>query len=235
MADIALDLQRAKKIIDDNEDQEETQDFIFPFGTSSMMISARSQQGKTELIKHLISEQRFVPAPQHIIVISDHVKNTPYYEMAKSVTTLYPNTTMKLTSYNDPNWQHEIDRPNTLLVMDDLTPHMNEKNVQLVLNEYVTQGRHTQRSLIWVTHNIFLPQVKTARDNSHISAVFHPAQEKLSVDRHIRNILGEKGVSDALMRKLLQLQQGEFYLIATTPQSPDRLIYDHNFKNIKLY
>ena len=233
MADISSDLARAKEIIWDDDDQDEVQDFIYPFGTSSMMISARSQQGKTELIKHLLAEQRISPTPEHVIIVSDHSKTQPYFEMNRAIQTLYTNTDVKLTSYADPNWQHDIDKPNTLLILDDLMPHL--KPALNVINEYVTQGRHTQRSLLWVTHNIFLDAAKTARDNTHITSIFSPAQERQSVERHLRNVLGEKGVTEAMMKKLIQLKQGEFYILAATPQSSDRLIFDHNFKNVKLY
>ena len=128
-----------------------------------MVVSGSTQSGKSEFTKQLLlTPSLWERYPEHI-VISYQVSPEQYANV--------PNATLIRGAPDFNNL-----RPRTLLVLDDATRLIKNKNSELI-DLFCISSHHSDISVILIVHNPFLPELRTARLQAQYHVFFPNATD----------------------------------------------------------
>ena len=128
-----------------------------------MLVSGSTQSGKSEFTKQLLLTPSLWERYPERIVISYQTSPEQYADI--------PNATL-VRGAPDFNGL----RPGTLLVLDDATRLVKNKNSELI-DLFCISSHHSDISVILIVHNPFLPELRTARLQAQYHVFFPNATD----------------------------------------------------------
>lgn len=162
---------------------------------TNTIICGPTSSGKTELMFDILTDGIFDIDPVRVVMCapSDTVEDWEKNARMPAVKKRFPVTYVRdIGPIGDFLEQlTNVDMENNILILDDLSSHVNEPKFKKLLESvFYVRTHHKHMWTFLMTHNLFLPGVISLRRNTQNFMLFKTVQDHEAVLTYLRKLVG---------------------------------------------